>query len=137
MNSGKPVKYLVWAILGLVICLGVVYGKGLPEQVTAADLVLAIGDGCTVTALCFLSLGLLIWVATTGFFDIFSYAVRKGAHMFIPGLVRDHTGDYYSYKMGRQKDREEKGKKGEKSLLLAGTGFLLVSLVLVAVWYQL
>lgn len=143
MNAGKPlkpgkaVKYIIWLILGIGICLCVMYGRGLSGTMAASDLVLAICDGCTVTALCFLSMGVLVWVATTGFFDIFSYAVRKGAHMLVPSLVRDLTGDYYSYKMDRQESREGKGQKGEKSLFLAGVGFLLASLVLTVVWYQL
>ncbi len=81
--------------------------------------------------------GCLWYHATTGFFDIFSYAVRKGAHMLVPGLVRDLAGDYYTYKMDRQGSRKEKGQKGEKSMFLVGAGFLLVSLVLTVVWYQL
>lgn len=136
-KTWKPILYGIWVILGLGICLGVMSGRGAFGTMPLKDLILAIGDGCTVTALCLLSMGILVWVATTGFFDIFSYAVRKGAHMLVPGLVRDLAGDYYTYKMDRQGSRKEKGQKGEKSMFLVGAGFLLVSLVLTVVWYQL
>lgn len=129
----KYAKYIVQTLLGLVLSVGVMFYQGLFEAKSGADRILIICDGFTVTALLFLSMGIILWVATTGFFDIFGYALRKGAHALIPGLVRDELPGFYEYKLEKQ---EERKTKGEKSMLLIGAAFLLVSLALTAVWMQ-
>ena len=50
------------------------------EGVSAADRILAIGNGFSVIALLYISFGLLVWISTTGVLDIFSFALQKGAH---------------------------------------------------------
>lgn len=130
----KYMKYVVQTVLGLVLSLGVMFYRGLFEAEGGADRVMIICDGFTVTALLFLPVGILIWIATTGFFDIFGYAFQKGAHALIPGLVRDNYTGFYEYKLEKQEKR--KTKKGEKSMIFVGAGFLLVGLCLTAVWYQ-
>lgn len=129
----KYIKYVVQTVLGLVLSFGVMCYLGLFEIQESVDRIMVICDGFTVTALIFLPIGLILWIATTGFFDIFGYALRKGAHALIPGLVRDELGGFYEYKMEKQ---EERKSKGEKSMLLIGAVFFLVSLILTAVWYQ-
>lgn len=129
----KYAKYIVQTLLGLLLSVGVMFYQGLFEAESAADRIMLICDGFTVTALLFLSMGVILWVATTGFFDIFGYALRKGAHALVPGLVRDNLSGFYEYKLEKQ---EERKTKGEKSIFLIGAAFLLVSLVLTAVWMQ-
>lgn len=132
----KYIKYIVQTVLGLALSVGVMYERGLFEARSGADKIMIISDGFTVTALLFLSIGILLWVSTTGFFDIFGYAFRKGAHALIPGLGGGNkaTG-FYEYKLEKQEERTAKGK-GEKSMLLVGAAFLLVSIVLTYFWYQ-
>lgn len=130
----KGIKYIVQTALGLVLSFGVMYYQGLFEADTAADRIRIVCDGFSVTALLFLSMGFIVWVSTTGFFDIFGYALKKGAHALVPGLVREDVQDFYEYKLERQGDRK---KRGEGSTLLVGLGFLLAGLILTGIWYGL
>lgn len=129
----KRIKYIVQAVLGLLLSFGVMFYRGLFQAGNAGDRIMIICDGFTVTALLFISVGFLLWVSTTGFFDIFGYAVRKGAHSLIPGLVRDNLSGYYEYKLEKESERKD---RGAKSTLIVGAAFLAVSLALTAVWYQ-
>ena len=132
----KYIRYWVQALIGLLLSVAVMASRGLFAEGSAADRVMIVCDGFTVTALLFLSVGALALIATTGFFDIFSYAVRKGAHALLPGLVHDSLGGYYEYRLEKE-DTRKKRDRGEKSTFLVGAGFLLVSILLTAVWYQL
>ena len=130
----KAIKYIVQTALGLVLSFGVMYYQGLFEAATAADRIRIVCDGFSVTALLFFSMGFIVWVSTTGFFDIFGYALKKGAHALVPGLVRKDVQDFYEYKLEKQGGRK---KRGEGSTLLLGLGFLLAGLILTGVWYGL
>lgn len=132
----KYIRYWVQALIGLLLSIAVMAARGLFAGGNAADRVMIVCDGFTVTALLFLSVGALAWIATTGFFDIFSYAVRKGAHAILPGLVHNSLGGYYEYRLEKEEARK-KGNRGEKSTFLVGVGFLLVSIILTVIWYQL
>lgn len=129
----KRVKYIVQAVSGLALSVGVMFYRGIAGAESGADRVMIICDGFTVTALLFLAVGILIWIAGTGFFDIFGYAVRKGAHALFPGLVHDNLAGYYEYKTEKKADKE---RKGEHSTLIIGAVFLLISIILTAVWYR-
>lgn len=132
----KYIKYIVQAALGLALSVGVMYYRGLFEAQSGADKIMIISDGFTVTALLFLSMGILVWISTTGFFDIFGYAFRKGAHALIPGLgAGDKLTGFYEYKLKKQEERETK-EKGEKSMLLVGAVFLLAGIVATFFWYR-
>lgn len=129
----KYLKYIVQTVFGLTLSLGVMFYRGITEAQSGAERVMIICDGFTVTALLFLSVGILLWTAGTGFFDIFGYAIRKGAHALLPGLVHDNLSGYYEYKTEKKAERKQ---KGENSTLIIGVAFLLISLILTAVWYQ-
>lgn len=129
----KNVKYYVQAGMGLLLAFLVMISRGLFDKGTVADKVMAVGDGFTVAAILYLGVGALMWVSTTGFFDLFSYAAKKAAHALLPGMVQDDVGRFYEYKV----DKESK-RKGflEHFTLILGVIFLIISAVLLFVWYQ-
>ena len=129
----KNVKYYVQAGLGLVLAFAIMVFRGLFEEGTVADKVMIIGDGFTVVAVLYLGVGALMWVSTTGFFDIFGYAFKKAAHALVPGLVQDDAGRYYEYKV--EKEIKRKGFFEHFTLKL-GVVFLIISAILLWVWYQ-
>lgn len=141
----KYKKYLVQAVVALALSVAVMVSRGaFAAGVTAADRVMAISDGFTVTALLFICLGGLIWVSTTGFFDIFSYAFKKAARVFVPGAYTDETANYYTYVTGQKDKRKSKKERreeagldevSEKSTLIIGLIFLVLSLIFWGLWY--
>lgn len=130
----KHKKYIIQLLTAVLISFLLMLMRGLFEAEKLADKVLIICDGFTITAFCFLGIGALIWVSTTGWFDIFSFAFQKALHAFIPGRVHDKTGSYYDYKMKKAADRKP---FSERSTLIIGLVMLAVSFVLTYVWYQL
>ena len=129
----KNFKYYVQAIMGLVLAFAIMVSRGLFESTTLADKVKYIGDGFTVAGILYLGVGALLWVSTTGFFDIFSYAIKKAAHAILPGMVQDDVGKFYEYKV-----ENESKRKGffEYFTLKLGVLFTVISLILLYVWYQ-
>lgn len=129
----KNLKYYIQAGVGFGLAFAVMVYRGLFSKPSLADKVMAVGDGFTVAAVLYLGIGSLMWISTTGFFDIFGYAVKKAAHALIPGMVNDDAGRYYEYKV----EKEEK-RKGflEHFTLKLGLLFLIISAILLFVWYQ-
>ena len=141
----KYKKYLVQAVVALALSVAVMASRGaFAAGVTAADRVMAISDGFTATALLFICLGGLIWVSTTGFFDIFSYAFKKAARVFVPGAYAGETANYYTYVTGQRNKRKSKKERreeagleetSEKSTLIIGLIFLALCFVFWGLWY--
>ncbi len=129
----KYVKYIIQVALGLILAVGIMSYRGLGSAQNMADKVMIISDGFSVAALLFVSFGVLTWISTTGFFDMLSYACRIGFDALIPGRSRNEVSSFYDYKMEKEEKRDG---KGDKSLLLVGLVFLIISFVLTAVWYQ-
>lgn len=129
----KSKKYVIQLVVGLLIAFVIMWQRGLFAAETVADKVLIICDGFTVVALVYLCMGALLWVSGTGMLDIFGYALKKGANALIPGRVFDDLGGYYEYKVSKQEKR--KGFK-ERSTLIIGFLFLVLSIVLTLVWYS-
>ena len=129
----KNLKYYVQTGIGLVLAFTVMVSRGLFSKPALADKVMAVGDGFTVAAVIYLGFGSIMWVASTGFFDIFGYAVKKAAHALLPGMVGDDVGRYYEYKTEKEADR-----KGflENFTLMLGIVFFVISVILLFVWYQ-
>lgn len=134
--KGYAIRIGVAAFLSAAL---VVYQMGeLPEN--AAGRVRVFSDAFFIVGMLYSCIGALIWVSTTGFFDIFSYAFRKGAHALIPGRITDTVGGFYEYKLEKQEKRKGKnsqsgGRSGKASTLLVGMLLLAASAVLAAVWY--
>lgn len=130
----KIKKYIIQTLSALVFACILMWVCGLGGAKSVADKVRAVCDGFTVAAFLYIGVGVLLWVSSTGFFDIFSYAFRKGAHAIIPGLFRDTAGGYYEYKVDKSNGRKQ---HVHWSTLIIGLCMLAVSFVLTAVWYML
>lgn len=125
-------KWLIQSITALILAFVLMWICGLGEAKNAADKVKAVCDGFTVAAFLHIGIGVLLWISTTGFFDIFGYAFRKGAHAIIPGLFRDTAGGYYEYKIDKEDGRNP---HTHWRTLIIGVFLLVISFILTAVWY--
>ena len=89
MEKKNIIRLIIQIAIGLIIAVGVMTSQGaFAEGVSAADRILAIGNGFSVIALLYISFGLLVWISTTGVLDIFSFVLQKGAHFLIPFSTR-------------------------------------------------
>lgn len=121
---------IIQLVIGLLLVGAILCFRDMPEEY--ADRVRAIDDTFTIVALLYLCIGSLLWVSTTGFFDIFGFAVKRALHAFIPGMVKDTVGDYYEYREGRHLKRRSRSLK---STFFAGLFLLLISIGLTLWWY--
>lgn len=132
MKQKKYKSYVIQTVAGLTLSVLVMFWQDVFARENTADVIRGVCDGFTVTALLYVAMGMLLWVSTTGFFDIFGFAFRKGVHHILPIFIREDPGGFYEYKL----DREEKRQvKPQRSTLLVGLFFLAVSIVLTFVWY--
>jgi hypothetical protein len=132
----SKMKFWIEALVGLLLASLIMWSRGVFTAKDAAAVVMAIGDGFTVVAVLYLGVGALMWVSTTGMFDVFGYAVKRGMRALIPGFYsEDADGRFYEYKV----KQEEKRKKGftQYSTLIWGMIFFAISIVLTAVWYAI
>ena len=137
MDKKKIIRLVIQITIGLCIAIGVMSSQGaFSEEITQADRILAIGNGFSVTALLYLSFGMLVWISTTGVLDIFSFALQKGAHFFLPFAAKEANGKFYEFKVEKEEKRKKRGK-GQYMTLLVGLGFLLVAIALTVAWYAI
>ena len=93
MEKKNIIRLIIQIVIGLIIAVGVMTSQGaFAEGVSAADRILAIGNGNSVNALVYISHGLLVWIFTTGVLDIFYFALEKDAHFLIPLSIREANG---------------------------------------------
>lgn len=128
----KRAKIWIQLGIGLLIALLVMWYQGAFVATKVSDIIMAIGDGFTVVAILYLGIGALMWISTTGFFDVFGYAFKRAARVFVPNFFVDAEGNFYEYKM----EKIEKRKSfSQHSALIIGAIFWIISIILTAVWY--
>ena len=93
----------------------------------------AVSDGLFVPGFLNLGFGALVWISTTGFFDIFGYSGKAILNFFLPRSMMERMGmtnntDFYEYKVKKQEKR--RGKLAPYEMIVMGIGFLVVSVVL-------
>lgn len=128
----KLLKYGVPALIGAAIALGVAVSQGLGGVGSAWSL-RTLSDGCFVTFILMGGLGALVWVSTTGFFDIFTYAGKSLLVLFSPMKQPEKLKKFYEYKL----DKEEKRKKADFTLLIVGVAYLLLSFAFLGGYYAM
>lgn len=133
-----PVKLLIESILAaaaLVLCF-LLLGGTVCES--TGQTVLVISDSLTIVGLLYFSLGLLFWVSSTGFFDIFGYTAVRVLGTFIPGLggmSASARTDFYEYKEEKKLSRDRK-KGSMKTTLFIGAVILVLAVIATVVWYR-
>ncbi|MBQ8554734.1 MAG: DUF3899 domain-containing protein [Clostridia bacterium] len=129
------ISYLVQSVIAIAIAVGVAWGQGFTTDLELVWWCRLFSDGFFVSALLFIGIGLLIWVSTTGFFDIFSYGFSSLLVLFTPLKKPSDHKHYYEYKC--EKEAKRKGKGSPLSILFVGIACLLLSTLLVFLYYQL
>ncbi len=94
-----------------------------------------LSDGFFIVAVLFTGMGVLLWVSTTGFFDIFGYAMKSLLVLFSPLVKPGEHPHYYEYKC--EKEAKRKGKPITHTVLIVGLILLAMSLICLALYYNL
>ena len=131
-NHQKWISYLINGMVALMIALLIAFGRGLSTAQRAAENFRDLSDGFFVAGGMMLSVGVLTLIATTGFFDIFSYGMKTLVSHFKPQKYMEDTGKYYDYKMARAENR----KKPLRTSLHVGLVCILLSLACLVGYYH-
>lgn len=122
----------VTTAVGILIAWGAASARGLKPGVGTVMALRYWSDGCFVAAILIGGVGALTWISTTGLFDIFSYGISAAIRMFIPFGRKKDIMPFYDYKTYRA----EKRQPALFELLAVGIFFLLVSGLLLALYYS-
>ena len=129
---GKVLSHAIRTLAELALVFAVARLRGLDFSKSVQLNARYLSDGFFVVGLLATGLGLLIWVSTTGFFDILGYGVKSLLVLFTSlKKPRDHIS-FYDYKQIRNENRG----KPRHALLLSGAACILLSLACLAVYYR-
>ena len=98
-----------------------------------AQLMMVLCDAFFVPGILILCLGIMTWIATTGFFDALKYALHVATHTIIPLFTQNKVKQYYDFKT----ECAEHRSKPLVFLIIVGAGFCLVSALFGAMWFTM
>lgn len=130
----KLLQYGATAVVGALIALWVMNIEGFfiiidSESDQIKEIFNILCNAFFIPGMLLILSGVIMWIASKGFFDSFGYAGRTAAHMFIP-FMKPERKSFYDYK-------EEKAKKRGKVpyfLMIVGAAYLLISVVFLILW---
>ena len=132
-NKKKWVGVLITLAVALAIALPVSVWRGFAWGQPVPLNCRYLSDGFFVSGMLLTGLGALIWISTTGFFDMMSYAMHSLTVLFSTlKKPKDHES-FYDYKTAR----DAKRGKPRFGILFAGVGCILISLLFLALYYNL
>lgn len=125
-------KYLVaFAAMGLVTGL-ILYVRDISSAETISLRYRILADAFTTPSIVILMVGLLVWVAGEGTFDMISYGLGRGLNSLLP--FRQQTDEtFYDYKKRKMENR----KKGYAFLFISGGVYFIPALIFNILFYCL
>lgn len=130
MNTEKKI---IWARraatlvadIALAVVVAVYRYNNPPAELESIPVLWAASDALFVVGFLNFGIGALIWISTTGFFDILAYGLKSVIYLFTPIKKDMSKGGYYEYKM----EKKEKRKKVPFETLWIGLAMLVAGIV--------
>lgn len=127
----KARKYIVTAMVGLALALAVMGIRGGYGETDQALLLQALCDACFVAGILLSCVGLLIFVAGDGMFDMLSYGVRRLLRLVLPQEKQDQfPKTFFDYR----EMKHSGGKAPFGFLLVVGLAYILLAAALLAMY---
>ena len=111
-DSGRPLlRWLISFLVGALVVVLMAFGRGILEVEGTARVWRILCDGCFMSAVLLVGIGLMTFVSKEGTFDILSYGMMCFGNLFKkkPGQPRDEeTGEkmtFYDYKVAKRGTR--------------------------------
>ena len=125
----KWIRYGITALCDLLLAGFIAYGRytGKPygDEIDISAF-FALSDGFFIVGFLNLAFGLLLWISTTGIFDILSYGLKAALYLFTSKRKDKDEGGYYEYKMRKNQKR----KAVPFETLWIGAGMIVVGIIL-------
>ena len=89
-------------------------------------------DAFTIPGVIYVMLGIMVWISTTGFFDMLSYGLSRAGRMFVPFLSAKRNDEtFYDYKVRKNSDRFS----GYSFMFIVGAIFIVIGVVFTILFY--
>lgn len=121
-------QYLISAACALLLAALFAQIRGFGFDQAAAANLSALCDGFFVSGMLIGGLGAMVWVSTTGFFDILSYGFKNLA-VLVPFRHRRKYQHFYEYKA------EQAAKRSKPQLFLLVIGLIMVLIAAIFLYF--
>ena len=130
-NKNKWIKRIVTLVCDLVLAGVIAYWRfsNQPADYEISALY-ALSDGFFIVGFANLGFGALLWIGTTGIFDIISYGFKSLLYLFTLRNKDRDEGGYYEYKVRKAANR----KAVPFETLWIGAGMIIVGIVFYILW---
>ena len=92
---------------------------------------LNLADAFTIPSVIIIMVGVLVWMSTTGFFDMLNYGISRAANTFIPFKQYEDV-KFYDYKM----KKAEKRIRGYSFLFISGAVYFVPAIIFMILYNQ-
>lgn len=127
------IRYSITSVVALLVALPVAVHQGFALDQSAVLNARYLSDGFFTAGLLLAGVGALVWVSTTGFFDMFSYAFHSFLVLFTPLRKPSEHESFFDYKQAKAIKRG----KPLYFLLIVGLVCLAISIVCLILYYRL
>ncbi len=129
-QTGRRPSLLVSLGAGLLISVSVLVMNSF-WTVGKPDIFRLLSDACIVSAALVGGVGVLVFAANGGLFDMLSYGFRQFIDHFRPSARNEHYRSFYDYKQAKGERR-----RPTAHMMIAGIIFFLLSLVFSLFWQE-
>ena len=128
-NKKTWIKRIAILVLDLVLAGAISYSRyqNPPAGLETVSVFHALSDGFIVIGFLNFAFGVLVWISSTGFFDIFSFAFRSFLNFFVPRSILEDKGTYYEYKVKKAEKRKE--RIIFKNLIVIGVAMIALAIL--------
>lgn len=131
-NRSKILSYLIGTLIAVAMTALMAVSFGAFKAPNTSLMFAYLCNASFVTAVLYCGVGLLAWISTTGFFDIFGYGFKSLKYLFTPAKRDRSEGGYYEYVLEKRERKKSKASTG--FILVIGVVFLVLSIVFLALW---
>lgn len=131
-NKSKILSYLIGTLIAIVLTVSLAIGFGAFSAPNVSLMFAYLSNATFITAVFYCGVGVLAWISTTGFFDIFSFGFKSLKYLFTPAKRDRSEGGYYEYAMEKREKNRTKMSTG--FILVIGIVFLVISIVFLVLW---
>lgn len=122
-------KYTISFVIMGIATLFILYLRGVFSG-GVKDIFLHLADAFTIPGVVMLMVGVMVWISTTGSFDMLTYGLVRAKDSLIPSPQRKHE-TFYDYKVSKNGKRI----KDYSFLFISGGIYMIPSLVFNILYY--
>lgn len=123
-------KYLIsFAVMGLMTGF-VLFIRDYSAKLDAMTRYYHLADAFTIPSVVMVMVGVMVWLASEGTFDMISYGLKRGLKTLIPFSKQEHE-TFYDYK----KRKVENRIKGYSFLFISGGVYFIPAVIFFILYY--